>query len=155
MRTPLLYDTIATTARTYLGVRFVHQGRSIQGVDCLGLLMLVAQELGLCGRSGQPFTKLDDLAYSSYPQAKQLHTTLARELTPIHTPEAGAILLFQWDGVARHLGICTKLDGAYGLLHAYAPAGKVVEHRLDASWQTRLCGIYQLAIPRVESIPRQ
>ena len=60
MRTPLLYDTIAITARTYLGVRFVHQGRSIQGVDCLGLLMLVAQELGLCGRSGQPFTKLDD-----------------------------------------------------------------------------------------------
>ena len=55
---------IADTARNYLGVPFVHQGRSPQGLDCVGLLVQVAEDLG--------FEAHDFAAYSLRPSSKQL-----------------------------------------------------------------------------------
>lgn len=50
--------------------------------------------------------------------------------------------LFRIDGSARHLGIIAQ-DGPYPtLIHAYAPARKVVEHRFCEAWQGRLVQAY-------------
>jgi len=38
---------VVAQARKYMGVRWAHQGRSPAGMDCAGLVIRVAQDLGL------------------------------------------------------------------------------------------------------------
>ena len=40
-------DAIIAAARAWLGVPWRHQGRTRQGVDCAGLVVLVGREFGL------------------------------------------------------------------------------------------------------------
>ena len=49
---------IVTCARQFLDVRFVHQGRSREGLDCLGLLIATAREAGL-DFEAMPVTEID------------------------------------------------------------------------------------------------
>jgi hypothetical protein len=55
--------------------------------------------------------------------------------------------LFRIDGSARHVGMIAR-DGAYPtLIHAYAPARKVVEHRLCEDWQRKMVALYRIESP--------
>ncbi len=137
---------IVTVARTYIGVPFVHQRRGRGGVDCLGLLMLVAGELDLCGRDGLPLVAHDVMNYSKTPNVDALLTTLNDCLTAKSSPQVGDIALFNIDGNAQHLGIIGNYhNGGLGLIHAYASAGAVVEHNFSVNWQRRLVQLF--AIP--------
>jgi cell wall-associated NlpC family hydrolase len=40
-------EQIVEEARKYLGVRFRHQGRTVAGIDCAGLILNVGNDLGL------------------------------------------------------------------------------------------------------------
>ena len=52
---------IVETARSFCGVKYAHQGRNRKvGLDCGGLILVVARELGL--------TELEELGYSSFPE---------------------------------------------------------------------------------------
>lgn len=44
---PLTRAAIITAARAQLGTPFRHQGRSAQGVDCVGLLICIGRALDL------------------------------------------------------------------------------------------------------------
>src|SRR5690606_2360282 len=93
-----LGQRIAVQARSWLGTRFHHQGRLKKrggqpgGVDCLGLLMGVGQELELMvsikegGRI--PLKTLDNLHYGHLPDTQRLGDMLRRYLTPVPLTEA-------------------------------------------------------------------
>jgi cell wall-associated NlpC family hydrolase len=132
---------ITAAARQYLGVPFAHQGRTRHGLDCLGLLVMVARDLGLGQAAAQ-----DVCDYAHYPDEARLRGGLERVLQPQDAMAAGCVLLMRVDAHARHLGICAEYSGGQGwsLIHAWAPARKVVEHRLDAGWQQSVAGIYRL-----------
>ncbi len=139
-------------ARGWLGTRFCHQGRrkrSAQdagGVDCLGLLIGVADELGL-QHDGAPVRALDELAYGHLPDEAYLRTRLETVLQPASSIGCGQVALMRVDGRAQHVGLVG--DYAHGegfsLIHAYAPARAVVEHQLDALWQQRIVQLYAWA----------
>ena len=61
-------DVIAC-ARQLVGVRFAHQGRSVAGLDCLGLLLLTARTLGL-QFDGMGVEALDVPHYGARPSAQ-------------------------------------------------------------------------------------
>ena len=44
---PVTGEAVVAQARTWLGTPWRHQGRSPRGVDCAGLVVLVARALGL------------------------------------------------------------------------------------------------------------
>lgn len=136
---------IIACARGYIGTPFHHQGRlKGKGIDCLGLLVCVARELQLTGKDGSYFADADITHYSHQPDTEVLRATLDRLLYPI--PVSGIkesdIALFNIDNMPQHMGIVTNI----GLIHAYAPARKVVEHALDAYWHSKLVAGYRVQL---------
>ena len=139
-------DVIAC-ARRFSGVRFMHQGRSAAGLDCLGLLMITAQTLNL-RFADSPVEVLDIPTYGTRPDVILLKQKLDTHLTPIPLAEAveGDIVVLKVDGLPQHLALITDypLQGELGMIHAYAPARQVVEHRYDAQWRRQTYLAYRL-----------
>lgn len=132
---------IARTARGYLGVPYLHLGRSRHGLDCAGLVLLTAHDLGL--------TDWDDTAYSRQPDTVHLRACvekLCRRVCCGDCARPGDVLLMTIRGSAQHLGIVTvaAAEGrpAY-LIHAYQTPGRVVEHSIDRRWRRRIVGVYR------------
>lgn len=144
MTTP--HEVIAC-AREFLGVRFSHQGRSVAGVDCLGLLLLTAQTLGLTF-DGEGVEALDVPHYGTRPDALLLKQKLDTCLQPIGNADVreADIVLLKIDGMPQHLALLTDypMAGELGMIHAYAPAREVVEHRYDVHWRRETYRAYRL-----------
>lgn len=136
-------------ARKYLGVRFCHQGRSkIHGVDCLGLIICIAQTLELKSRQGVSLHQCDQRIYSRMPDKTALHNALEKHLNKksLHQMMPGDIALMEFDNNPQHLAIISDYgtENNLGCIHAYAPAKKVVEHRLDEHWQSKITNLFRL-----------
>jgi len=90
----------------------------------------------------------DDCSYSHLPCTKKLRTGLECSLRkkPDATLAATDIVLLNVQGRAQHLGIIAPyaLDEGWSIIHAYAPARKVVEHRMDACWKKAIAEVYGL-----------
>lgn len=127
-------DAIVAAARSYLGCRYQHQGRVRTGIDCAGLIIAVAHDVGL---------PAEDMAgYARIPDGKALRRHLDSQAAPVAYADRqpGDILLLAFDrGLPQHLAITTD----YGMIHAYAGARKVVEHRIDEMWAARILGAYR------------
>lgn len=126
---------IVAAARSWLGTPFQHQGRVKRiGVDCAGLIIGVVRELGISA---------DDLTgYGRQPDSDELRRLCREQMRPIALEAArpGDVYLIEIDGRPQHLAFATDI----GLLHAYAPARKVVEHGIDAGWRARLVAAFAL-----------
>jgi cell wall-associated NlpC family hydrolase len=144
---------IVAAARGWLGTRFHHQGRLKKsathkgGVDCLGLLVGIAADLNLQDSNGNPLMLYDETSYPHNPDSKQLIKRLSELLQsiPHEQMDSGDILLLDVQGSPQHLAIVSSKDGTYHIIHAYAPAKAVVEHELDAWWQSRIVCVFRIA----------
>lgn len=124
---------LQTAARQYLGVPFRHQGRNALGLDCGGLLVVAAADLGRI---------LDDIkGYARTPDGKTLVAVMERNLKRVNRkPEPNDIILFKLRKYPQHIAICTDI----GIIHAHADNGKVVEHGLDDKWRSMIVGVFEL-----------
>ncbi|MDE2030329.1 MAG: C40 family peptidase, partial [Alphaproteobacteria bacterium] len=111
-----------------------HQGRAPGiGLDCIGLIVVAARASGM--------TINDRTDYARRPDGKSLVAALHDHgAHPVSDICAGDILLFRYDGQPQHVALAT---GARTMIHAFAPAGKVVETEIGPYWQRRLTGIYR------------
>lgn len=105
------------------------------GVDCIGFVIGVVQELG--------FVVNDRLDYGREPHNGELEMALQEYLQPCEL-KIGAIALFKISKEPQHVGIITEYNGGFGVIHAYAQARKVVEHNLDESWRSKLVATFTL-----------
>lgn len=132
---------LVAAARRYLGVPFRHRGRTAAGLDCAGLVWLAYADLGL---------KLPDVRiYGREPHRNGLEDAMVRALgEPVSRwPMAGDVLLMRFDKEPHHIGIAAEYPhGGLSLIHAYGTAGKVVEHRLDQTWQDRIVAVFRREI---------
>lgn len=149
---------LVACARGWIGTRFHHQGRQKAtashkgGVDCLGLLVGVARELGLKDRRADAMLSgYDARDYGHIPDGIALQNRLAQLLCPIDKTaiREGDIGLFRFDGNPQHVGIIGEGRAGLTLIHAYAPARKVVETTLDESWKARLVAVFRVAVKSV------
>lgn len=130
---------VVATARLYRGVRFQHQGRSRAGMDCAGLIIRVAQDLGL------PIT--DWRAYGRLPQADRMRGVVEAQCAPLRPdlpPCRGLLAMMRFEAEPQHLAIVTDHPHGLGVIHALMIERKVCEHRLDAMWQRRIVALYEL-----------
>lgn len=127
---------IVAAAREWLDTPYVHQGRLLGvGVDCAGLIVGVARTCGL--------SDYDVSGYARIPDGSSLQAACDETMTRADEPQLGDVLLFRFERQPQHLAFVA--DYAYGglsIVHAYAPAGKVVETRFDEQWQRRLVQTY-------------
>lgn len=133
-------------ARRYLGVRFAHQGRSKEtGVDCLGLLVCVMRDVGLRLRQ-RDVEAHDRRDYRVFPDVHTLRFHLNQALDVADDMRVGDVVLFNVDGRPQHLALIADypVAGRFGMIHSYAPMRKVIEHRLDEMWQSRIEQVYRV-----------
>lgn len=134
---------VAAAARQYLNVRFQHQGRSRAGMDCAGLLIRVAQDLGL--------SSFDWRGYGRLPEADRMREVMRAhciELAPDVGPSLGLVALMRFDAEPQHLAILVDHPNGLGIIHALMLERKVTEHRLDPTWRRRIVALY--ALPGVQ-----
>jgi len=127
----MLSSKIVEVARTWLGVPFRHQGRNRLGVDCGGLLICVGEEAGI--------NVIHPDVYSMSPDPKLIEVALLSNCDKVSDMLPGDVLWFSFAGEPRHVGLATDI----GVIHSWAKSGKVVEHRLDSQWLSRLKGVYR------------
>jgi len=131
-------DDIIRIARSTIGTPFKHQGRSLSGMDCVGLPLYVASTLGV------EYT--DVPGYSRRPSGGKLEDTFDAHVTSgilvrvgIHEMEPGDFLMMRFSGQPQHLAIYTGEN----IIHSYEAVGKVCEHRMDTTWSSRIVRVYR------------
>lgn len=145
---------IVTEARSWIGTPFHHQGRvKGAGCDCIGMVLGTLHNAGARSRvpdgSGNvmPFTDFDRTDYSPDPNSERLKHTLDQHLirVPLDSISAGDVLLFKIIQLPQHVGIVgDHPSGGLSLIHAYSPAGKVVEEMLAKGWLSRVVAAYRV-----------
>lgn len=134
-------EDIVTAARGWLGTRWKHQA-ALKGIgaDCIGLIEGVAAECGV--KESAAWAKHP--AHGSYgrePDTGMLLAACAAYLEPVRGyPQLGDVLLFRIHDKPQHFGIVSGNDY---MIHAYAQARRVVEHRIDEQWRSRIVGVYR------------
>ena len=112
-------------ARRWLGVPYRHQGRSANGLDCIGFVVFVLARVGVLP------DEFESRDYGRLPKAELVEKT-AMYCTQVDDAEPGTLLLIRWPGErsAGHAAICAGPT----IIHAYSQSRKVVEHGYRAPW---------------------
>jgi cell wall-associated NlpC family hydrolase len=131
-------SAIAYAARGYLGVPWRHLGRSLAGVDCIGLVILAHRAAG--------HEVPDPAPYAREPiGARVIAGIEAAGGKRVPRPRAGDVLVFRVDGVnGGHLGIASDTSFGPCVIHAYAPRRRVVEELLSHDLAEALIGAWRI-----------
>ncbi|MEG3437662.1 NlpC/P60 family protein [Pannus brasiliensis CCIBt3594] len=130
-----VYQEIIVTARSYLKTPYVHQGRVKGiGIDCAGLVICVARELGL--------SDFDVDGYGRRSEGVEMFELFRKVCgEPIERPRPGDILMFE-KGDWRHCGIFSMMEDA-SIIHTHRLAKACVEHRLDDYWRNLIYSAFR------------
>ena len=128
-------NEIVNAARQWRGTQFVHQGRTKHGVDCIGLVLNVAWELGALPRN------YDVQGYERMPDGS-LFSECDRLLKRIPAPVYGCVVAMKFDTDPQHIAIVGQHKSSLTLIHALSSEGRVVEHRLLWPWPGRIVGCF-------------
>ena len=132
--------TLDLAARQYVGTPWRHLGRSREGIDCIGLVLLAAHDCGIAADDPAP--------YAREPSSHRLRAGLAAALdeVPLAEAHAGDVLVFNLGLYAGHLGV-RGMHPEYrvpSVIHAYAPRRRVVEEPLGTIDAGTLTGAFRL-----------
>lgn len=141
-------NSILAAARGYLGAPFQHQGRSREGMDCVGLLVMVARDLGIqhadftaYSRNPSPRKMLEALAVSCDRVSGVVGASLERDLSAWDDSRPGDIVVFWFSDVTRPQHVAFRSQR--GMLHTWGSVGRVVEHGLTEWWRERVHSVWR------------
>lgn len=129
----------ATAARSMLGVRWRHRGRTLRGLDCIGLLWVAARASGLYVE--------DEFGYGREPWNDRLRAGLQRRFgraLPKAQAREGDIALIAYAGSEpMHVGVvASHPDGGLSLIHSHRMHG-VIEQGLRDQVAASVVEIYR------------
>ena len=119
-------QAIIDAAREYLGTKFLHQGRSLRGIDCAGLIYLTGKRLGL--------NIEDSGVYDPIPDPRLIDHVLKTQGVD-DSERIGSIGRFWVTRKDRPVHLAFR--SPVGLLHVTYQFG-VVEHTFTDKWRKRL-----------------
>lgn len=129
-------DQIIATARSYIGTKWRHRGRTQRGMDCVGLVVLSCQSAGI---------EIEDyVGYGREPWNDRLRQELKQQFgNPTDDWQPGDIALFEIEHQRpRHIGILGNYKyGGLSLIHAHSIYG-VVEQSLAGTKDLNLVEVY-------------
>jgi len=134
---------IVEEARTWLGVKWQHQGRTKHGIDCVGIPIMVGMVLEL--------TTYNPIDYPRRPDGsflKQFDEHLIRK--PVRDAVDGDVLVFSESGHVCHCGIHTTKHGEPAVLHSHAKRRQVIEEPLTQALSVIGKPVFCYAFPGVE-----
>jgi cell wall-associated NlpC family hydrolase len=130
---------VVAEARSYKGTRWLHQGRSRAGIDCIGLVIEVAKTV-----KGWTFDTTD---YARQATDETMLRVCRQHLIEVKKTDLqpGDVVVMRFEN-QRHAGLIGDYPapGELSLIHAYARGKKVVvEHRLDSVWLSCVIGCFR------------
>lgn len=133
-------------ARSYVDTPFHAKGRVRGlGIDCVGLILCVAEDLNLKDIIGAPLLRTDYTQYSDQPVGRFVQDRCRERLQLKSTSEMkpGDVVTMRIPIEPCHVGIISEHNGTLYLIHAYSGTKKCVEHILDAAWRRRIVCVFQ------------
>jgi cell wall-associated NlpC family hydrolase len=137
-------SAIVAAARAWIGTPWVHQQRTRgEGVDCAGLIIGVARELGAVPPC------FDFNGYARRPDGTLINIC-AKLMTPVPraSMQPGDVVVLATERDAQHMGFLGDYaHGGLTLIHAAdraSGAGRVVEHRLMFGQRVQFRGAFAL-----------
>lgn len=120
-------DELIARAKDYIGTRWKHQGRSEpggSGIDCAGLCIRVAQELGV--------STFETRNYSKRANPREFRRAMFEwGCTTVLEPGNGDLLRMASDTQTVHIGFYERdTRGVEWIIHSLAPARKVVREEI-------------------------
>ena len=133
--------TLSEAALTLVDTPFVHQGRTTNGTDCIGILFL---SLILCGYK---YNKKDIPAYGREPRGGVLQRELRKHFGEPVVRELRVndivAMVHHTGGDIAHVGIITKHPYGLGIVHAYGEIGRVVHTSLDDGRISKIAEVFE------------
>ena len=128
---------IVDKAREYIGTPYKHQGRlKGVGVDCIGLVICVAKELGLSAYDTTDYGRIPQRDFLLHESRKNMHEISYGDIEP------GDVILFEFiKGYPQHFAIYA---GNEYIIHSYESNESVVEHRMCGAWKRRIAGVFRI-----------
>lgn len=129
---------IVEEARSYLGTKWVHQGRTRQGVDCAGLVVRVGNGLGLI--------QYDRSDYQRNPNGSAfLHYFKdgGGVQKPILEAKPGDILVLREGAYPCHTALVGEKSTGLTIIHAFVTRKAVVEEPLVGAWLAKRVACFQ------------
>ena len=141
MVTLIARSKIMEVARSWVGIPYLHQGRTRRGIDCIGLIVEVAVGLGVD-------VPLIPNNYTENPSSNLLVASCEAHLQKATDDQKllpGSIaVLWGFDrGMAQHFAIVGEVAGRPTMIHAFSKRRQVVEHGWDEFWMKRFVRVYE------------
>lgn len=116
---------IVAMARSFVGAKWRHQGRTDRHLDCAGLVVRTAGKLGL--------SDYDVSDYPRRPNGEFVQAFLDAGCQRVRPDEAleGDVLIFNEGKTSCHCGILAELHGQPSVVHAHANRRCVLEETLE------------------------
>ena len=130
-------EAVVAEARSWAGVRWVHQGRSRTGIDCIGLVVVVRRELGIGDYDIPSYPRTPDGSFLSH------FFNAGGTRVEILKAQPADLLLFKEARSPCHVGIITQRHGELlHMAHAHASRHKVLEELVIGEFQQKwVCAI--------------
>lgn len=109
----------------WTGTRWRHQGRGVGGLDCAGLVIVVANALGISDYDVRDYPRRPDGTFLAHFDRKM------ERVRGVVNARPGDVLIFN-DALERcHCGIMATKQGQPSVVHAHALRHQVIHERLD------------------------
>jgi cell wall-associated NlpC family hydrolase len=126
-------SALVDAARSFVGVPFLHQGRTRHGLDCIGLVIAALTKVGVVFYEEPP-------TYARLPHGDTLLDPLRQYCVPADAAEPGLLLAIRFRREVTHVALLTGPS----IIHAYEGARRAVEHSYDPRWQKLTAGQWRL-----------
>lgn len=134
-----VYDPVAAVAmaRSFVGCKWRHRGRTRFGIDCVGLVAAAVEAGGI------PFEDRQD--YGREPFEYGLERALTERFgEPVKDRKAGDVVMMRWESrpEAGHVGILDEREGQLWLIHSHSMSS-VIAHRIDEHWENLILEVFR------------
>jgi len=120
-------------ARGWIGTRWVHQGRTRRGIDCVGLLIVAGADVGIA---------VPDIpGYRRTPEPKRFVSFIIENSDQQDEIAPGHFGIFRDGNQPCHVGIFAEQNGVTTFIHAYAGRKVVMEEPFIHDWPNRIFAI--------------
>lgn len=130
--------TVVATARSFVGLPWRHQGRTVRGMDCIGMADLALASVRPMSRARTDYGRL--------PSNGKLRASLIETLGEPVTgePQFCDLVTMKWAGEEHHLALVVDHPAyPYGLIHASNLDQRVIEHGADPQWRRRIVDVFR------------
>ncbi len=137
---------LVEAARSFIGTRFRHRGRSKHGVDCAGLGVMAYRACGV--------ELVDWTLYGREPYrdglVRNLTIALGEALPTGAQLQDGDVIVFRFDVEPHHVAVVAEVEyagtPALNIIHADGHTGRVLEQRLMPDMIERITHVYRKGV---------